>query len=121
MGQEEEKQREWSHPERGQGDGSSQNEIPLRCSTKKLAIGTGGGDMEIKERRQAYREAELFFQSEQVRAKVSVSSWRVYSVAPGTSGCAGLEGERAFSVANFLALVLPLQFQIGTVCIGSYS
>lgn len=50
MGQEEEKQREWSHPERGQGDGSSQNEIPLRCSTKKLAIGTGGGDMEIREK-----------------------------------------------------------------------
>lgn len=81
--------------------------------------------METQERGHASPEAELSFRSEQLRATVSLRKWRACAVAPGAAGFVGLEEEGAHqggrAVDNFLALVLPLKFRLGTVCIGDYS
>lgn len=46
-------------------------------------------------------------------------------MTPGDAGFVGLEEDGAHQggrpADNFLALVLPLQFRMGTVCIGGYS
>lgn len=61
--------------------------------------------MEIKESRQASPEAELFFQTEQLRATDSLRNWRVCVVALGAAGFVGLEGERVYQGVSFSGFV----------------
>lgn len=70
--------------------------------------------MNIKDRRQTSPEAEPSFYSEQLKGH-RLKKWKLCAVALGVSVEleVGKDVSRWGSVDHFLALVLPLQFQIG--------